>query len=360
MKTKELNRVADGGDYLKIVACTAVMLQSVLGLAWDLPRVVALRPLLSGVYLAVKFTAPAFICGILLTTMRTTAERQPRYGHYLKQQWSALFLPTICWTAAYLLIFPGLQQHHPYRNWLQFGWQFVNGNAAPHLWYNTMMLQMILLMPVFWAIRRRLRGRRAAWGILSVTTVGYLLWMGWYSLAVYPTARLAGWYLLDRVFLGFIPYAILGILVWYGWPVIQRYLRRWWLVGLLLAVVALLSQWRVLLAWQLPIDLGHTSYYLPATVVYDLAVIGLVLALAGSQQTRQARSLPVIHRLAGYAYPSYLANVFWLQVIWRLGGATLTGIHPVLGIITCYLVTWIWSFSFTAGLTAVLNRRKKR
>ncbi len=359
VKAKELNRVADGGDYLKIVACTAVMLQSVLGFAWDLPRVVALRPILSGVYLAVKFTAPAFICGILLTTMRTTVDQQPRYGRYLRRQWSALFLPTICWTLAYLLIFPGLQQHHPYQDLLQFGWQFVNGNAAPHLWYNTMMLQMIFLMPVFWAIRRWLRGNRAAWGIFGVTAVGDLLWIVWYRLMVYPTSRFTGWYLLDRVFLGFVLYAILGILAWYGWPAIQRYLQRWWAMSVVVAVGALIVQQRALLAWRLPLDLGHTSYYLPATVVYDLAVIGLILALAGRQQTRHSRVLPVIHRLAGYAYPSYLANVFWLQVIWRLGGATVTGAHPVLGIVACYLLTWIWSFGFTAGLTKLLNWRKR-
>jgi len=32
VRNEELNAVADGGDYLKVFACTAVMLQSVLGL----------------------------------------------------------------------------------------------------------------------------------------------------------------------------------------------------------------------------------------------------------------------------------------------------------------------------------------
>lgn len=359
MKAEELNRVADGGDYLKIFACTAVMLQSVLGLAWNLPKVVPLQQSLAWVYLLVKFTAPAFICGILLTTMRTTADHQPDYGHYLKRQWSALFCPTVCWTLAYLVIFPGLQQHQRYHDWLNFSWQFVNGNAAPHLWYNTMMLQMILAMPLFWGIRRWLCLHHTAWWLLGITVLGYLIWLGWYDLTVYPTAHFNRWYLLDRVFLGFFLYAILGILAWYGWSGVQRQLRRWWPLVLILGGLALVGQNRALLAWPWPISLAHTSYYLPATVLYVLAVIGLILALAGRQQTRSSRWLPVIHRLAGYAYPSYLANVFWLQVIWRLGGAALTRGHPVIGIMSCYLLTWGWSFGFTALITGILNWRKR-
>lgn len=360
MENEELNMVADGGDYLKVFACTAVMLQSVLGFALKLSQPVTIQHGLAWAYLLVKFTAPAFICGILLTTMRTTARQQPTYRHYLRQQWSALFLPTICWTLAYLLIFPGLQQHGAYHDGLSFAWQFVNGNAAPHLWYNTMMLQMIFLMPLFWGIRQLLHGRWAAWWTLGLTAIGYLAWIAWYTLRVYPTAKFTDWYLLDRIFLGFCPYAILGILAWYGWPIIQRQLQHWRWALLVMAIVALIGQERTLLVWPLPVSFAHTSYYLPATVIYILSVIGLILALTGRQQARHSWWLPVIHRLAGYAYPSYLANVFWLQLIWLLGGSALTRQHPLMGIASCYLLTWCWSFGFTAILDKVSKWRKTR
>lgn len=359
MRNEELNAVADGGDYLKVFACTAVILQSVLGLALGGAQPQSQYGL-AWVYLLVKFTAPAFICGILLTTMRTTVHQQPTYRKYLKQQWSALLLPTICWTLAYLLIFPGLQQHRAYHDSLSFVWQFVNGNAAPHLWYNTMMLQMIFLMPLFWAVRRLIRNRRAAWWVLGLTAVGYLAWVTWYTLQIYPTSKFTSWYLLDRVFLGFFPYAILGILAWYGWPTAQRQLRRWWWLLLAIGVAALIGQDRTLLSWSLPVSFGHTSYYLPTTVIYILSIIGLILALAGRQQSQHSWWLPVIHRLAGYAYPSYLANVFWLQLIWRLGGAALTRQRVIVGITCCYLLTWCWSFGFTALLDKALKWRKTR
>ncbi|KLD58576.1 membrane protein, partial [Lactiplantibacillus plantarum] len=76
------------------------------------------------------------------------------YTDYLHQQWHALFIPTIWWTAIYLILMPQLQQGSQYHDWRGFLWQFVNGNAAPHLWYNTMMLQFIILMPLFWALGR--------------------------------------------------------------------------------------------------------------------------------------------------------------------------------------------------------------
>ncbi|MFD1486112.1 hypothetical protein ACFQ5J_12840 [Lacticaseibacillus baoqingensis] len=66
-------------------------------------------------YDLIKYRIPAFIFGILNTTSRTTiADTSLTYGQYLKRMWHC-----------------------------------VNGTAAPHLWYNTMMLQFILLMPQF-------------------------------------------------------------------------------------------------------------------------------------------------------------------------------------------------------------------
>lgn len=76
------------------------------------------------------------------------------YNKYLRNNWSNLFVPTIWWTLIYLLGMPWEQQVNKYYNFPTFCWQFINGNAAPHLWYNTMMLQFIILMPLFWAISR--------------------------------------------------------------------------------------------------------------------------------------------------------------------------------------------------------------
>ncbi|KRO03465.1 integral membrane protein [Levilactobacillus paucivorans] len=349
----------DAGDYLKVAACTAVMGQSVLSLALTVEPTLKAQAVMAGIYLAVKFTAPAFIWGILFTTSRTT-NPAPSYGSYLKRQTPTLFLPTVIWTTLYLWLMPSLQQHRTAHNWGSLLWQGVGGNAAPHLWYNTMMLQFILLMPIFWWLRDRVNRPQVAkhwgWGIGGL----YVLAMIGFTQRVYPTAHFVRWYLLDRFFLGFLLYAVLGVLCWRYWSVWQRWLSRFWGVLVLVACVAWVGQNWTLRQWGTAVDFGHTSYYLPATVVFDLSVIGLVLAFAGYQIRRRARSLGVIHGLAQLAYPSYLANVFWLQIIWRGGGATLTRAHLGLGILVCYGLTWIISFSFSALIAQSIDLIKWR
>ena len=350
---------ADGGDYLKVAACTAVIGQSVLSLALTVRPTPRAQAVMAAIYLAVKFTAPAFIWGILFTTSRTTRPT-PGYGTYLKNQTPTLFLPTVIWTALYLWLMPGVQQHGWAHGWGGLLWQAVSGNAAPHLWYNTMMLQFILLMPAFWWLRARVNRPQTAkrWGL----GIGILcaLGIGEFTLFVYPTSRFDHWYLLDRIFPGFLLYAVCGVLCWRYWVAWQRWLSRYWGFLFLVTCVAWIAQNWSLRQWKMPVSFTQTSYYLPATVIFDLGVIGLILAFAGFQIRRQAPSLGCVHQLAQLAYPSYLANVFWLQLIWRGGGATLTRAHLGLGILVCYGLTWIVSFSFSALIARPINLIKWR
>jgi peptidoglycan/LPS O-acetylase OafA/YrhL len=184
MKQKDYP-LADWGDYLKLTACTAVILQSVLGLAINLPLSKATQVGIGFTYDLVKFTAPAFIFGILFTTIRLRTVVKQSYWQYLRQQWSALFLPSICWTIIYLVGLPQLQQIQHYHNFSSFIWQFFNGNAAPHLWYNTMMLQFIILMPLFWWLAAWCRQRPArAWLTVIVTVVFAGSWLLGYQYLV--------------------------------------------------------------------------------------------------------------------------------------------------------------------------------
>lgn len=100
-------KIADIGDYLKLTACTAVMLQPILNLALRTMPEATTQMVIGAVYNLVKFTAPAFIFGILYTTMRTTVDTAVTYQQYLKQSWHSLFVPTLWWTSIYLLAMPG-------------------------------------------------------------------------------------------------------------------------------------------------------------------------------------------------------------------------------------------------------------
>jgi len=254
------------------------------------------------------------------------------------------------------LILPGVQQHQSAHTIGQFLWQMVNGNAAPHLWYNTMMLQIILLMPVWWALRQWATtvGRRQF--LLGSTAITYALGMWAYTYWIYDTARYGRWYLTDRIFLGFVPYAVLGIVLYLAWPRVRQW--RW------LAVPCLIFG-GVAVGWQVhqllqarPLSLARSSYYLPANVLYALSAIGLIVSLAIWQLRQQSRWLLVIHWLATYAYRAYLANVFWLTLIWSAFGRQLASRYLGRGLLLSYVLAWVWSFTVTYLLHVVWQKLK--
>lgn len=146
---------ADVGDFEKMFAVTTVMIQSVITFLMQAQPPIGQQFFLGGFYELAKFSASAFIFGILFSTIRTHPHATWRnYPRFMRNRWHVLFVPSILWTTVYLLFLPQLQQHGHYRNWTSFAWQFINGNAAPHLWYNVMMLQFIIIMPLFWMLAR--------------------------------------------------------------------------------------------------------------------------------------------------------------------------------------------------------------
>lgn len=339
MRQRLTETSADIGDYLKVAACTAVMLQSVLGLAMPIASSGAEQWTLGSLYNLVKFTAPAFIFGILYTTLRQNRRQgHQTKRHYWRQQWSALGVPTVWWTLIYLVILPSVQQRGRFHDGWSFIWQAVSGNAAPHLWYNTMMLQFIGFMPLFWVWSRWVGShQRRAIGSLVVTALFYAAWLGWFPLA--PT------YLVDRLALSFLPYAVVGVL-WGQFPRWAWGWQRHWRLNLFIWLAGL--GWLSIQLWarQLPVRLAAASYYQPSGVLYAFAVIGLVSALAVTHLRRQSRWLPIIHWLATYAYRAYLGHVFWLYWLWQWTANLALGPR----LFVSYGLTWLMAFLTTYGI----------
>lgn len=340
-------QTTDIGDYMKVFACTAVMMQSVLSLVLLNKTTYADQNVIGVIYNLVKFTAPAFIFGILYTTTRTTAQNSwHNYPQYFKNQWSALFIPTICWTLLYLLIFPQVQQVKHFSNIGSFLWQFVNGNAAPHLWYNTMMLQFILLMPLFWSLTHFVTNYPSKIKlVVFLTIICYGFWIYFYDLFVFHGPKMQQWYLLDRFFFSFIIYAIFGVLAWVNRKHFEIMIQK--NVPILVGLFFIASFWTnyELFSFGYPLKLTNAPYYKPSMVVYALVVIALIAALAIHQLQIDSPVLPIFHFLATYAYRAYLSNVFWLQIIWHFGGQSLANKNALLAIICCYLLTWGLSFT---------------
>ena len=349
-------QTADIGDYMKVFACTAVILQSVLAFVLKTQPNFANQNIIGFLYNLVKFTAPAFIFGILYTTTRQAYKNLPNnFLSYLKKQFSALFVPTIIWTLIYLLVSPQLQQHRHFDSFSSFIWQFINGNAAPHLWYNTMMLQFILIMPLFWLLANftRMHPLRSLI-ILIITSIFYIGWLLFYN----RHFQSGNWYLLDRIFISFIIYAILGVLAWTNRKVFEIVVKRSLLILIGIFLIALIWTNYELFSFGYPIKLTNAPYYKLSMTVYALTVIGLIAVFAIHQINHQKKALPIFHFLATYAYRAYLSNVFWLQLLWIAGEQTISKSNPLLAIISCYLLTWVLSFTSAYYLNVGWNSVK--
>lgn len=341
--------IADIGDYLKVFACTAVMSQPIMSLIINLPQSQQTQVGFGILYNLVKYTAPAFIFGILYTTIRTSdLNGHFSYFKHLQKNWSNLFVPTIWWTLIYLLGMPWLQQGNKFNSFGTFCWQFINGNAAPHLWYNTMMLQFIILMPFFWSISRYVRNNiKRGFAVAIVTLILYLSWLAFYDYYVFHGVHQNDWYLLDRVFISFFIYAVFGGLAWQFRSYFNEFITKfWWLIVVIFILCFIWTNYE-LSQFGYPLNFYNAPYYKPSMTFYCLAVICLIAAFCLYQvRKRQINSLKIFHFLAIYAYRAYLANVFWNQLIWHgLNMQYHAKFHPFLTLFGCWLLTWILSFS---------------
>ncbi len=341
--------IADIGDYLKVFACTAVMSQPIMSLIINLPQSQQTQVGFGILYNLVKYTAPAFIFGILYTTIRNSdLNGHFSYFKHLQKNWSNLFVPTIWWTLIYLLGMPWLQQGNKFNSFGTFCWQFINGNAAPHLWYNTMMLQFIILMTFFWLISRYVRNNiKRGFAVAIVTLILYLSWLAFYDYYVFHGVHQNDWYLLDRVFISFFIYAVFGGLAWQFRSYFNEFITKfWWLIVVIFILCFIWTNYE-LSQFGYPLNFYNAPYYKPSMTFYCLAVICLIAAFCLYQvRKRQINSLKIFHFLAIYAYRAYLANVFWNQLIWHgLNMQYHAKFHPFLTLFGCWLLTWILSFS---------------
>lgn len=341
--------IADIGDYLKVFACTAVMSQPIMSIIINILQYQQTQVGFGILYNLVKYTAPAFIFGILYTTIRTSdLNGHFSYFKHLQKNWSNLFVPTIWWTLIYLLGMPWLQQGNKFNSFGTFCWQFINGNAAPHLWYNTMMLQFIILMPFFWLISRYVRNNiKRGFAVAIVTLILYLSWLAFYDYYVFHGVHQNDWYLLDRVFISFFIYAVFGGLAWQFRSYFNEFITKfWWLIVVIFILCFIWTNYE-LSQFGYPLNFYNAPYYKPSMTFYCLAVICLIAAFCLYQvRKRQINSLKIFHFLAIYAYRAYLANVFWNQLIWHgLNMQYHAKFHPFLTLFGCWLLTWILSFS---------------
>ena len=278
--------IADIGDYLKVFACTAVISQPIMSMIMGIHQPDSVQNIFGVFYNLVKYTAPAFIFGILYTTIRTNDEQGSFcYQKHMKANWSNLFVPTIWWTLIYLLGMPWLQQVDHFHNLGTFCWQFINGNAAPHLWYNTMMLQFIILMPIFWGISCFVKqNAKRGIAVAIITFILYFTWLYFYDYYVFHGIHEHDWYLIDRIFISFFIYGVYGILAWQFRDYYDSFVTKFWWLILMVFIGCFIWTNIELQNFGHPINFNDAPYYKPSMTLYCLAVIALVSAFPGMRR----------------------------------------------------------------------------
>lgn len=341
----------DWGDFLKTCAVLCVMLQTVLSFIMKVHPSLGAQSLIALIYSAAKFTAPAFICGILYTTVRilphNTWEDYPRY---MANQGHALYLPALLWTLAYLIIYPQLQQHHPYHSIGGFLVKIFNGNAAPHLWYSTMMLQFIALMPFFWALAHWMGARRGrGWIALILAAIFETIWFTAYDILVFHGPDAKSLYGIDRIFPSFIIYAVLGVSLW-----IYHKEVAYWLPRLLpIIAVAWIYLWVFLgyrlKQWGEPLNFSNLPYYHPLVMIYN--VLGILMICSLAETLIRSRSILArgAHWIAVYAFRAFLSHAFWLETIWLILGNRVQHMRIALLLAILYPLTVLLAFVSAYG-----------
>jgi hypothetical protein len=321
---------ADIGDFEKTMAVSTVMIQSVITFLMATKPGVGQQFFLGGIYEAIKFSASAFIFGILFSTIRTHPQATLKdYPRFMKNRWHVLFIPSIWWTLIYLLFLPQLQQHGSFHNWQGFCWQFISGNAAPHLWYNVMMLQFIILMPLFWWLARFVhRHPRRGTVIFTIMLLGELAWHYLYELRVFHGPDAKSWYLIDRFFLSFLIFAVGGTLLWQFYEKVTPWLMKHWLTQVIGWLALFYFVTVNFFSYGYPVKLSNAPYYLPSMIFYNLSTIFLIATFALYMQHFRNQWLPFIHWVALYAHRAYLGHFFWLYWV----NLALNRLAPQLGI----------------------------
>lgn len=311
---------ADIGDFEKMCAVTTVMIQSVITFLIGSRPSIGQQFFLGGFYEVVKFSASAFIFGILFSTIRTHPNASwHNYPAFIRNRWHVLFVPSILWTTVYLLVLPQLQQGYHYHNIKEFCWQFIIGNAAPHLWYNVMMLQFIILMPFFWLLANWVRHSYKRAGIVFAITLAFEIgWHTLYKYQVFHGPEQAHWYLIDRFFVSFIIFAVAGTLLWQLHTPLTTFLVHHWLSQVVIWLILFYYVTLNFFNYGIPVRLTNAPYYLPSMIFYNLSTIGLIATLACYLQRFRNQWLPFVHWIALYAHRAYLSHVFWLYWIWHL------------------------------------------
>ena len=163
-------------DFLRSMAFLGVVAQHILG-AWARRTGVGQRSMLfiSVCFELVRFAVPMFVFlfGMMLAHSAASCRADGKVFdpcRYYKRRFLQLVIPYILWSAYYVWSSEGTKSMRDLPRML------LTGSAAYHLWYVPMILQFVLLAPLFVRLFLRIESReRPMAGWTSLLAIGFLL-----------------------------------------------------------------------------------------------------------------------------------------------------------------------------------------
>lgn len=319
-------------------------MQSVLSFLLNDAHTTSDLALLGIIFNLVKYTAPAFIFAIVYGMVK--GNQHTRVGHFYKEKFMELVVPYILWATASLIVFPNIQLNgHVNSFWSLIECYFL-GNASPQYWYTVMMLQFQLLMPVIIFVCYKFLAKSSR--VIPVLVGSSIVFAGW--LRLYDTYVFHGVYsnslkYLDRVFISYFIYALLGGIAWVYKERFDKVIHR--IQFILIPALLLLLVWTNHEFFNFGFEhmtFINIIYLKPSMTLYSLVVTFLVYIFAKHLIIRQSRTLPFYKWLSVYAYRAFTANVFILQIVLYLYGNLNRQLPFFVSVLLVFLLTVTCSF----------------
>ncbi|WP_019913755.1 acyltransferase family protein [Paenibacillus sp. HW567] len=352
-KTSELKLNINESDILKVFAVSGAILQSVLGMFLKHADGNGDLALLAVIYNLVKYTAPVFIFAIVYGMVK--GNQHTKVGHFYKEKFYELVIPYFLWATASLILIPSVQVNTHATSFWTLIESYVIGNSSPQYWYTVMMLQFQILMPVLIYVSYNFLAKPSR--VIPTLIVSFLIfgaWLWMYDTYVFRAEYAVSLRYLDRVFVSYFIYALLGGIAWVYKDRFDGVLRR--VQFILIPVMLLLLIWtnREFFSYGFKdMSFGNLIYLKPSMTLYSLVVIALIYMLARHLIARQSRALPFYKWLSTYAYRAFTVNVFVLYFVLKLFGGLVDQLPFFVALLMVYLTTVACSFCLVYAFAKV-------
>lgn len=344
-----LSKKTSEPDIMKVFAVLSVMWQGILGLMMKQNLDVSQQVESVIILDFLKYSAPFFIFAICFDICKI---RNVPYKTQLTHKIKELLVPYFCWATIYILM--NISNYKSFGNFVE---GYLLGTNAPHTWYLVMMFQFHILVPVLWYLYAKLTAdKKKSYPVLICSFIFYIVFVYFYNNYIFNVTTNKALSYLDRSFIGFSIYAILGTVASANYEKWNSFISKIKLIAIpLLFILFNVANNEMFSKGLDNINLANSTYLRPSTFFYNIFAIILVYGLALILIKNNSRLLPVFRFLSQYAYRAYLANYFVIVMLVKFMGKSGKAMPYSLRLFLLWIMTAIFSFTIVYAIEFVLK-----